>query len=218
MKIARYGPAALMVIAPLSLALGGVLFPYPTIRGHDPQGYLALAWFSQIWLLTLAPAVIGVGVVAMRGAPLLGALGLVLTVPGTLNADGNPYDLVYAGVREGVPVATLERMMERVYELPAYSPAGVWLYGVAFGAGALLLGVALLVGRSAPWWAGFALVASAVVAMLGAWVELPDVARPIGWTLATAAFAGCAVSLVRHHPTSAARRSSPPTVEEPSGA
>jgi hypothetical protein len=202
-NFARYGLAAVMVIAPLTQVVFLLTQPWPVdsddyvrdVSAHT-GGYVAMAWLGLVAAMTLAPAVIGVGVVAMRGAPLLGLVGMVLAVPGMLNPDGNPSDIIYTGARAGVPQKAVKDMLDRLGELPATGPFGFWAFAVAFAVGGLVLGVALLVGRSAPIWAAIALILTPLTALVGSFVNLGGAVATIGWAVATVGFTGCAIALV----------------------
>jgi hypothetical protein len=211
-----------MVIAPLTQVVFLLTQPWPLDSGDYVRdvsahtgGYAAVAWLGVLGAMTLAPAVIGVGVVAMRGAPLLGLVGMVLAVPGLLNADGNPSDIIYAGARAGVPQQMVKDMLDRLGELPATGRFGFWAFAVAFAVGGLVLGVALLVGRSAPIWAAIALILTPLTALVGSFVDLGGVVGVIGWAVATVGFAGCAITLVG--PRETAPRGAPDTAAVTAG-
>jgi hypothetical protein len=202
-RFGRYGLSVVMVIAPFTQVVFLLTQPWPLdsddyvrdVSAHT-GGYVAMAWLGLVGALTLAPAVIGVGVVAMRRAPLLGLVGMVLAVPGVLNPDGNPGDIIYTGARAGVPQKTVNDMLDRLGELPATGRFGFWAFAFAFAIGGLVLGVALLVGRSAPIWAATALILTTLTALVGSFVDLGGVVGVIGWAVATVGFTGCAIALV----------------------
>jgi hypothetical protein len=167
------------------------------------RGYQAFAWLALLGALTLAPAAIGVGVVALRGAPLLGMAGLVLAVPALLNPGGDPEDVIYAAVRTGLGPGEGFDLVGRLAELPAGpgSEPAHYLFGVAFHVGGLLLALALWRGRSAPRWAAACLALPALAALAGEFTTLPPQAAVAGWALVLAACTGTAHALVTRSST-----------------
>lgn len=200
--------AVIVVLAPLS-QVAAVLASWGPWDDPDPvasvyahqQAYVTRAWFGQVGALTLAPATIAIGLLALRGSPVLALVGLVLTVPGLLNTDGNPEDLLYGAARAGIPMESARAAYEHLSELPALGPFGYYAYSLGFVVGGVILGVALFRGRIVPWWAGACLAASGVIGLLGLLTPLGTAAAAavalIAWVLVTVAFTACLPHLVR---------------------
>jgi hypothetical protein len=193
-----------MIVGPLVQVAYPLLQPWPASGGDyvldvaaHTDGYRSLAWLGLLGALTMAPAIAGVGLVAWRGAPRLALAGAVLALPGMLNPDGNPGDLVYAAARSGVPAPDTRAMLDRLGELAPFTAFGFYAFTVAFAVGGVLLGVGLLAGRSAPPWAATALLAASTIGLLGAFLPLGAVVGTGAWVAASVGFTGCAVALVR---------------------
>jgi hypothetical protein len=205
-RVARGILAAAMIVGPLVQVAFPLLQPWPpdtddyaaAVTAHT-DAYRALAWLGLLGALTMAPAVAGLALVAWPGAPRLALAGAVLALPGMLNPDGNPGDLVYAAARAGTPAADTHTMLDRVGELPPFTTFGFYAFTVAFAVGGLLLATAVLIGRTAPRWAAVALLAAAFVALLGAYVPLGAAIGTGAWALASAGFIRCGVTLLRPH-------------------
>jgi hypothetical protein len=193
-----------MIVGPLVQLAYPLLQPSPASGGDyvvdvasHTDGYRALAWLGLLGALTMAPAIAGVGLVAWRGAPRLALAGTALALPGMLNPEGNPGDLVYAAAGSGVPAPDTRAMLDRLGELAPFTAFGFYAFTVAFAVGGLLLGLGLLAGRSAPRWAATALLVASMVGLLGAFLPLDAVVSTGAWAAASVAFTGCAVALVR---------------------
>jgi hypothetical protein len=203
-QLATYGLAAAMVIGPAVQVLLPLLQPWPlsdddyvgNVSAH-PDAYRALSWLALLGALTMAPAVVGIGLVAFRGAPRLALTGTVLALPSMLNPDGNPGDLIYTATRAGLPREGIRGMLDRLGDLAPFTTFGFYAFAVAFAVGGLVLGVALLVGRSAPRWAAMALLLASATALVGSWVNLGGLIGTVAWAVATVGFAGCAIALVK---------------------
>ncbi|MEV4512263.1 hypothetical protein AB0K00_25275 [Dactylosporangium sp. NPDC049525] len=207
-RLARGILAAAMIVGPLVQVAFPLLQPWPADTddyvadvGAHTAAYRALAWLGLLGAVTMAPAVAGLAALAWRGAPRLALAGAVLAVPGMLNPDGNPDDLVYAAARAGAADDETRAMLDRLGELPPFTTFGFYAFGVAFAVGGLLLGAAVLIGRTAPRWAAVALLAASCVALLGSYVPIGAAAATAGWAVASAGFIGCAVALLRQRDT-----------------
>ncbi len=121
-------------------------------------------------------------------------------MPGQLNADGNPDDVVYTGARAGIEESGVRAMLDRLGELPATGEPGFWMLVAGLWVGLLILGVALVKGRAAPVWAGAALIAAAALGMLWLVVDAGPVASILVWVFATIGLTGCAVAVLRPAP------------------
>jgi hypothetical protein len=199
-----------MIVGPLVQVAYPLLQPWPSdtddyvtdVTAHT-DAYASLAWLGLLGAVSMAPAVAGLALLAWRGAPRLALAGAVLALPGMLNPEGNPGDLVYAAARAGVPAEDTRTMLERLGDLPPFTTFGFYAFTVAFAAGGLLLGAAVLVGRTGPRWAAAALLAAACTGLLGAFVPVGAAVATGAWAVAAAGFIGCAVALLRPRDTPA---------------
>jgi hypothetical protein len=205
-RLARGILAAAMIVGPLVQVAFPLLQPwspdtddYVAAVAAHADAYQALAWLGLLGALTMAPAIAGLALVAWPGAPRLALAGAVLALPGMLNPDGNPGDLIYAAARAGTPAADTHTMLDRLGELPPFTTFGFYAFTVAFAVGGLLLGAAVLAGRTAPRWAAVALLAAAAVALLGAYFPVGAAVGTSAWAVASVGFIRCAVALLRPH-------------------
>jgi hypothetical protein len=162
---------------------------------HHVGTFVALSWIDLFAALTLAPAAIAVGLLAMRGSPRLGLAGMVLVVPGLLNPDRNSGDALCAAARAGLPKADAQAVLDHLAELPVNGWFGFVAFYLAFVVGGLLLGTALLVGRTAPRWAAVSLMVSSLIGVAGAVTDLGQTAGLVAWLLVTVALTGCAARI-----------------------
>lgn len=201
--LGRYALAAIVVVGPLTQVVA--LLARPWTAGDDYvrdfaariDSYPVMGWLFLVGLCTLAPAAIGVGVLVMRRAPILGMVGLALTVPGLLNPDGNPDDIIFSGTRVGLGPDVIEKMFDQLAGLPAFGPFGFYAFVVGFSLGGVILGAGLLRGRTAPGWAAVSLIVAATAGLLGAFVNLGSAVPVVAWLLVTVAFTGCAIRIAR---------------------
>jgi hypothetical protein len=192
-----------MVIGPLTQVVAILVLPwvgsddYVSAVRASADAYPAYAWLSLAGALTLAPAAIGVGLAVWRTRPGWALAGLILTVPGLLNPDGNPEDLIYAAYRVNVPADTTRTMLDELGNLPASGPVGFYAFAVAFAVGGVALGIGVIRSDSAPRWAGAALVAAGLVGVVGSFIKLGPVVFGGVWTLVLISFTACAIRTAR---------------------
>ncbi|TWE22924.1 hypothetical protein [Prauserella muralis] len=198
---ARLAMAASAVLAP-ALVILGLLWHRELASADDRATVTAIAadvdaftldaWMAPVATLVWIPAILAVARVARAGARGLGLAGLLLGFLVAVPLVADPGQLAYVAVSSGLDVdATL-----RLLETAASGPSAV--FGWAFVAGLLglvLLGAAILRGRSAPRWAGVALVAGPV-AVVPSWASGSLAATVVTWGIVLIGFAGCAWALV----------------------
>lgn len=195
--------AAVMVIGPLTQVVAILVLPwigsddYVSAVRASADTYPAYAWLGLAGALTLAPAAIGVGLAVWRTRPGWALAGLILTVPGLLNPDGNPEDLIYAANGADVPGDTTRTMLDQLAALPAFGPVGFYAFAVAFALGGVVLGIGIIRSDSAPRWAGSALVIAGLVGVAGSFIDLGSVVFGGVWTLVLVSFTGCAIRTAR---------------------
>ena len=204
----RRAMAILMPIGPLSIAVLRGVLPYRTVdtaavaaaKVAAHQGAESLVfWLIFVALLTLIPGVIGVGMVARRGAPRLGTAGLVLSFAAFMGlfwsiSAGDMVDL--AAARIGMSPVLAGRLVTAVGNIhPVGLAAGIFVFGHIIGIA--LLGVALWRGRMVPAWAGLMLAASQFAHLVFA-VFVPNHALDgTAWGMTAVGFAAAAVAILR---------------------
>jgi hypothetical protein len=195
--------AAVMVIGPLTQVVAILVLPwigsddYVSAVRASADRYPTYAWLGLAGALTLAPAAIGVGLAVWRTRPGWALAGLILTVPGLLNPDGNPEDLIYAANGAGVSADTTRTMLDHLGTLPASGPVGFYAFTVAFAFGGVVLGIGIIRSDSAPRWAGASLVVAGLVGVAGSFINLGALIFGGVWTLVLVAFTGCAIRTAR---------------------
>jgi hypothetical protein len=142
-----------MPIGPAAVALLRYVLPYDTTDSTatmvakvaaDPGSQRLVVWLGLVAAFTLVPGAFAVLAMTRRRAPGLTAATCGLLIPGylalTLLVAGDA--AVLAGVDSGVDLATITRLSEELFAMPAMTIAiGVFVVGHVFGT--VLLGVAL---------------------------------------------------------------------------
>jgi hypothetical protein len=194
------GPAAVAV-------LRGVL-PYNTtdanavvaakVAAHQ-SAEMAVLWLALLATLTLVPAVIAVGLLARRHAPILGTIALVLSFVGFINLSGpgvTSDDTIALGAAriQLNPVPT-GHLIDSVLNLPPVG-LGTMLFVVGHILGGVLLGAALWRARVIPTWAAALIAVSQPLHLVFA-VFLPDhLFDALAWGLLAVGFAVVAVGML----------------------
>ncbi|PXY23275.1 hypothetical protein DI005_17765 [Prauserella sp. PE36] len=199
----RYAMAACAVLAP-ALTIAGLLAHTDTawLEGRelveaiaaDPGAFTADTWLGPIATLLWVPAILAVGRVARARAGGIGLIGLILAFALALPLAAEQNQLAYLAVRGGLDVDATTALLD------AAGTGAAALFGWSFLVGLLglvLLGAAILRGRSAPWWTGVTLIVAAV-GMVPSWQSGSIIAIVATWTILLIGFAGCAATLATH--------------------
>ncbi|MEV0587945.1 hypothetical protein [Nonomuraea sp. NPDC050310] len=201
---ARYAMIACAFVSPLTILAGLLLSPIQaTAEGQayvqalvDHAGsYPATAWLAALGALTIIPALLAVSKVARAGRPVLGLVGTILAFSLAVPISTDSDDLIYAAHKAGLDVPTITRI-EQVYVdgLPT-SPLGMLWFAAMLGL--LLLGLAALLGRSAPAWAAIALVIAPVLVPLPWILGLSTLLAAVPWAIMVAGMGGVALALLK---------------------
>ena len=191
--------AVIMIVGPLTQVVAFLVLPwigsddYVSAVRASADTYPNYAWLGLAGALTLAPATIGVGLAVSRTRPGWALAGLILTVPGLLNPDGNPDDLIYAANSADVPADTTRTMLDQLAALPAFGPVGFYAFAVAFALGGVVLGIGIIRSDAAPRWAGAALLVAGLLGLAASFIDLGLVVSAGIWTLVLVSFTGCAI-------------------------
>lgn len=213
-RTARFRYVALAVIAPIGpVAIAGIraVLPYETTDdnagiatgiGADLAAGSTVLWLGLLAGLTLLVGVFVVSAVAVRAAPVLGAVGGLLAFAGysSLFIAILPADAAaLAATRSGLDTATTARILDEMAAHPTAIIA-VALFVLGHIVGTMLLGIALWKGRMVPVWAALALIVSQPLHLVFA-VGLPNgLLDAAAWTLTAVGFAAAGVAFVRRMP------------------
>lgn len=199
----RYATIACAVISPLAIALSLLLASTTTAEGRayvqqfadNQASYPMWAWISALSAITLIPALLGLGRVVRPAKPTLGLVGLILAFIMALPISGNSDDVLYAALKSGLDVDTTTKLYTALSNDVPTAPLGLlWFAGLI---GLVVLGVAALLGRSAPGWAAVTLIVAPILIPIPWFAGLPTTVAALPWLLMTAAFGGVTLGLLR---------------------
>lgn len=199
----RTAIALLLPLPLLGLSLTYLLFPGPSrasfaaevaaVTDH-PARMAMLGWLHLPFFLGMVPACLAVAWLCRRRAPVLATFAGTLTAAGfgagfALLPDGD----LAAALQTGVDPAVLERMDDAAWAAPR-AEVGIVLFLLGgLMAGLALLGVALVRSRTAPLWAGIALIIAGPTHPFAPNTTLSG----LGLLLGAAGFAGVSWALLR---------------------
>lgn len=184
-------------VGPLAMAGWSLSIPYDLTDApaayipklaNDARVELAF-WMMLAFVLTIGVGVIVTGLVARRGSPRLGTVGLVLAYLGfsAMGFGGIAYDgIAAASVRAGLDVGTIEDILHQADTFTAPMVGGMIFIPMSF-IGTLLLGIALWRGRAVPRWAAALLIVAFPVILAGGAFLMT--ANALGFVMVAAAFA-----------------------------
>ncbi|MES5816620.1 hypothetical protein [Streptomyces sp. RG80] len=176
-RVGRVLLALSALLGPLMLALAVGTLPYATDDSTkelvaaiaDDRGMVQLSqWGWALGLILLVPGTVGVGLLAMTRSPKLGLWGAAVFGTGLLAIATTPNldQVTLGGLEKGVGQQALVRVTDGTYEL-AVNAVPTLYFVAAHVIGAILLGVALLRGRSVPAWAAWVLILSMPLNVVG---------------------------------------------------
>jgi hypothetical protein len=193
-------------IGPLAMAGWALALPYhvgdptdvwiPALAANVARAQLSM-WMLLLFALTAGVGAIVTGLVARRGSPRLGTVGMALAFVGfsSLSFSGAGYDgAAFAGMRSGLDLVATERLMSEVDKIQA-PMIGSMVFMPLMAFGVVLLGIALWRGRTVPRWAAGALVAAFPVVFAGGVVAMP--VNAAGWVLMALGFGAAGVAYAR---------------------
>lgn len=202
---ARYGLAACAVAFPVLFLLALLLSPFDddlTAEGReyveqftdDVDAYLPSLWMWTLAMIVAIPALLAVGRVARSRAPMLGLVGLILGFFFVLPTGIDTDSVIYASLKAGLDVDTTTALVDSMEDrLPVAMLSVTWFLGLI---GLILLGVAILRGKSAPIWAGIALIVGPIAIPLSFFSGVAA-ALVVAWAVLGIGFVGCAWVLFR---------------------
>jgi hypothetical protein len=201
----RGGLIAVIVLGPLSIAVLRAILPYnsaddaATIAAKVAEHQTAQAvtlWLTLISMATLVPGVIAVGLFAMRHARVLGTWGMALAVAGfsLLWATTTVDFAALSGAQSQIGVDATATLLDNLNASPALLLAtAVFVLGHIVGT--VLIGVAMLRGRTIPAWAAWMLIVSQPMHLVFAVIVPNRVLDAGAWGLTTIGFAAAALAL-----------------------
>jgi hypothetical protein len=205
----RRALAVIMPIGPLAIAIVRGILPYYTTDSNTTLATQAAAhqgteglvvWLTFIAMLTLIPGVITVGMLARRGAPRLGTIGLVLSFAAFMSLFWSTVagsdNVALGAARIGLSPALTGRLLDSIGAVPAIG-LGTNLFVAGHILGLVLLGIALWRGRVLPSWAALMIAASQILHLIFAVIVPVHALDGVAWGLTAVGFAAAALVLVR---------------------
>ncbi|WP_327086221.1 hypothetical protein OIE66_28270 [Nonomuraea sp. NBC_01738] len=200
---ARYAMILSAVVSPLTIALSLLLSPsastadsaaYVKQFGGALDSWATWSWISALGAITLIPGLYAISRVGRRGRPTLGLVGMILAFFMALPLTGNTDDVLYVMLKNGVDVGTATKIYDG---LSNDTPTGILGFGFFLGLlGVLLLGVAALLGKSAPAWAAVALIVGPVLVPIAWLAALPATVAAVAWLVMTVGMGGVSLGLL----------------------
>ncbi|SNX63620.1 hypothetical protein SAMN06272735_5430 [Streptomyces sp. TLI_55] len=204
---ARWLAGLAAVLGPLLLAAAFLISPYDTNADADEiarviaahQGVTEVSvWLWTIGTVVLAPGLIAVGLLATARSAKLGLWGSVLFGTGLLAITSTPLlDVVALGAYDkGVDVDTMAKVVKGTNDQLAVG-VPILYFVAAHVIGAILLGVALLRGRTVPAWAAWVLILSMPFNVVG-YAGAIEPVTVLSFVMLAVPFGYAALFFVRH--------------------
>ena len=186
-----------LAIGPAAIAVLRFVLPYYTVDepaamaskvAADLGAESLVIWLGLLAVITIVPAVIWIGRLTRRGAPVLTAVALTLAVPGYL-ALGMimAADLMmWTAIHNGLPEETVAGLLANTH--PALEVAeGIFVLGHLLGT--VLLGLALWRSRTVPIWAAVLTTISQPLHLVAAVLLVSPPLDLVAWTMTAVGFA-----------------------------
>ncbi|MBO9522675.1 MAG: hypothetical protein J7518_14165 [Nocardioidaceae bacterium] len=203
-RATRLLAATVLPLGAIAIAVLRFVMPYYTtdsgteiarsIAAHQDRQN-AVVWLGFVAVLTMVPAVLWVGRVTARTAPRLTAAALLLLVPGYLSLAllVSSDAVALYGVKHGLPTKTVADMYTSVH--PVVLIAGV-VFVIGHVLGTILLGTAMLRGRSVPAWAAVATIVAQPLHFVAAVAVGSHTLDLVAWGLNAVGFAAVSVAIL----------------------
>ncbi|WP_143591101.1 hypothetical protein [Thermoactinospora rubra] len=197
---ARNFMVAAAFAGPAVMAVALMTSPLPTTT--EGEAYVrafaanldAYAWSSWVFLAAfplILAGLLAAARVARQGKPVLGLVGLVLAFL-MMIPSASIDDTLYSALKSGVDVATATKM----YSTPAPTAIVGELFPLAL-IGFLLIGVAALLGKTAPTWGAIALIVGPILVPIPWITGMSTVVAGAAWLVMAAGLGGVALGLLR---------------------
>lgn len=195
----RWGLVAFVAIGPLAVAVLRALLPYYT--GDSPAAMAAaiashqakepaVLWLSLVAMLTIVPATVVVGRLALARRPVLGGVAMVVALAGfgALPVIALTDLLALSALRAGLPLAAVARLLGQAQGLPVIA-IGQLIFVVGHILGIVLLGIALWRAEVLPGWAALSLSVSQPLHAVFALIVPNHLLDGCAWALTAVGFA-----------------------------
>jgi len=200
----RYAMVASAIIFPLSVAIALFLAPYDVTKSGQEyvQGFADhiddyggfTFWLSALGVFATIPALFAVSKVARAGKPVLGLVGMIMAFLLAIPVSGNTDDVIYSALKNNVDVKTVAAIMKTLEE---DSPSGmlgfIFLPGLI---GVFLLGLAALLGKTAPMWASIVLMVGPLLIPVPWFAGLGAALAAVAWLILAVGMGGVAYGLL----------------------
>ncbi|WP_329337712.1 hypothetical protein OG252_20220 [Streptomyces sp. NBC_01352] len=206
-QVGRVLLALSAALSPLLLAVTIGVLPYGTDDSTreivtaiaEDEALVELAQWAWVFgLVLLVPGTLAVGLLAMTRAPKLGLWGLVVLGTGWMAIATTPSmdQVVLGGLDEGVSREALVDVTDGTFAL-AVNAIPSFYFVAAHVIGAILLGAALLRGRTVPVWAAWLLILSMPLNVVGFASGLLPV-TVLSFLMMAVAFGAAGLVVARH--------------------
>ncbi|MCX4698307.1 hypothetical protein [Streptomyces sp. NBC_01373] len=206
-QVGRVLLALSAALGPLLLAVTIGVLPYGTDDSTreivtaiaEDEALVQLAQWAWVFgLVLLVPGTLAVGLLAMTRAPKLGLWGLVVLGTGWMAIATTPSmdQVVLGGLDEGVSRKALVDVTDGTFAL-AVNAIPSFYFVAAHVIGAILLGAALLRGRTVPVWAAWLLILSMPLNVVGFASGLLPV-TVLSFLMMAVAFGAAGLVVARH--------------------
>jgi hypothetical protein len=200
----RYAMVAAAILFPLCTAIALFLAPFDVTKSGqdyvqgfadhiDDYGGIAY-WIAGISLFAAIPALFAISKVARAGKPVLGLIGMILAFLLVIPVQGNTDDVIYAALKSNLDVKAVTALMKSLEEdVPSAPLTIIFLPGLV---GVLLLGLAALLGKTAPMWASITLIVAPVLIPVPWFAGLGAAFAALTWLILTVGMGGVALALL----------------------
>jgi hypothetical protein len=210
---------ALAITAPLgalAMGIGDLIAPYSpadyatTVLAKvaaDPTAVDILGWLFLVAVICLLPGVLVAGLAALRGAPRLATVALLIAIPGWSAAFAFPDTDGLAAVlaSSGIPQADAVELYASVGEFSRPSQGfAVLLFVVGHIVGTVLLGVALWRSRAVPRFAAAALAISQPLHFVAFVILMNNTVDAVAAFLTALGFGAAGIAYLRQSTSSSA--------------
>ncbi|WP_214326742.1 hypothetical protein [Nonomuraea sediminis] len=204
---ARFAMITCAVVSPLVVALTLVIDPIKATAEGEPlvkdfaahlDSFSTSSYLSLLSAVTLIPAIFAISKVGRAGKPVLGLVGMILAFILVIPFTPDSSSTIYAALKSGLDTQATAKLLDTMENgLPTS------VFGFTFFPGLLgivLLGVAALLGKSAPAWSAILLLVAPFLIPVAWLAGLSNLVAAVAWLVMTAAMGSVALALPK--PTS----------------
>ncbi|MFI6597128.1 hypothetical protein ACIBHX_12775 [Nonomuraea sp. NPDC050536] len=204
---ARYAMIACAIIAPLAIATSLLITPIAvTAEGESLvrsfaahlDSYPTESYLGLLSMIAMIPGILAVSKVARAGKPVLGLVGMVLAFILALPVSPDTDDPLYAALKSGLDPQTATKLLNALNNDMPTSVLGISFFPGLIGF--VLLGVAVLLGKSAPAWSAILLIVAPFLIPVAWLAGLSNTVAAVAWLVMTAAMGSVALALPKPTP------------------